>query len=1192
MIQEVALRDGLRRLLKQTEDDIRQRLKDEPALEEALKSQHAAAAAAGRSAASGFSAFRDDAVTQAVVHWLLGCVFVRFLEDNRLVEDAWIAGPGDRLTEALDRRALFYRENPRANDSDYLLHVFDVVSGLPDMAELYHREHNPLWRLGPTGTQAMQILRFLQQRDENTGGLLHDFTDPDRGTRFLGDLYQNLSDFARKRYALCQTPGFVIDFILDRTLSPAIREFGLEEVRLIDPTCGSGHFLLASFDRLYTAWEQREPAENSRARVQRALDAVYGVDLNPFAVAIARFRLLVASLKACGIRRLQDAPDFRFQLAAGDSLLHGPPLGAEAGGMQRRLQDDPFDHYFETEDAEVLRRILGQPYHAVVGNPPYINVQDPVLREQYRARYGSCHGKYQLSVPFIERFFNLTASPDPEKKTPSGFVGLLVSSSFAKKAFGVPIIKNFLSRKELTHVIDMSGVYLPAHGTATFIMFARNEAPRSATVRAVRGIRGETSRPEDPTSAPVWSAIVRQVDCAGSESHWVSVSDAPREVFDTHPWAMGGGGAAELKESLEEAGESTLGQCASSIGITSFTLADDIYTLTSDAAIRSGLMGAIRINVVGESLRDWNWLDDRVRVAFPYGPDLVARDLNQSHELYRYLWSGRTTLANGLMFGSKTKVAAGLRWYEFGRLTAHKLVDPLSIAFSNMETQNHFVLIYDTNRKVFNPHAPLIKLKTPRLEEHLSIVGLLNSSIGLFWLKQVCLPRGGDQVGADGARVRKVLWDVYYEYDSTKLKQFPLPEGRPLEITREIQAAADARAAILPDQLCANQVPNAMILADANAEAEVLLSRMIALQEELDWQVYHLYGLLDEDLSLPPDRVLPMKLGQRPFEILMARQMAAGELDTTWFERHGSTPITEIPAEWPRYYRHAVERRLEIIQTNRDIALIEQPEYKRRWNLPSWAALERKALENWLLDRMESADRWQEPELQTCARLADSLRRDAEFVQVAGLYEGRPDFDMTELVTALVKKQSVPFLPVLRYKPSGLEKRREWEAVWALQRREDAGEKVEIPVPPKYRAADFLEATYWNLRGGLDVPKERFILYPHLGRDADSTPVLGWAGWNHLQQAQALAGYYHHVKEEEGWSVERLKPVLAGLLELIPWLKQWHNDVDPGTGERMGDTFEAFLEAECQEFGFTKESLSDWTPPQTARRRGRSRGVK
>jgi hypothetical protein len=215
------------------------------------------------------------------------------------------------------------------------------------------------------------------------------------------------------------------------------------------------------------------------------------------------------------------------------------------------------------------------------------------------------------------------------------------------------------------------------------------------------------------------------------------------------------------------------------------------------------------------------------------------------------------------------------------------------------------------------------------------------------------------------------------------------------------------------------------------------------------------------------------------------------------------------------------------------------------------------------------------------------LRRDSEFVSVAELYDS--DAELTALVTTLALKQSVPFLPVLRYKPSGLEKRKQWEEVWALQRREDAGEKVEIPVPPKYKSADFLDSTYWNLRGGLGVPKERFLVYPHLQRDADSTPVLACSGWDHLKQAQALASYYQHVKDEEGWGAERLKPVLAGLLELIPWLKQWHNDVDPATGERMGDTFEGFVEAECQEFGFTVESVRAWTPAQTTARRGRRR---
>ena len=64
----------------------------------------------------------------------------------------------------------------------------------------------------------------------------------------------------------------------------------------------------------------------------------------------------------------------------------------------------------------------------------------------------------------------------------------------------------------------------------------------------------------------------------------------------------------------------------------------------------------------------------------------------------------------------------------------------------------------------------------------------------------------------------------------------------------------------------------------------------------------------------------------------MARKMAAGELSTTWFERHGSTPVTEIPDHWPEDYRRLVERRIALIESERFIGLVERPEHKRRWN--------------------------------------------------------------------------------------------------------------------------------------------------------------------------------------------------------------------------------------------------------------------
>ncbi len=570
----------------------------------------------------------------------------------------------------------------------------------------------------------------------------------------------------------------------------------------------------------------------------------------------------------------------------------------------------------------------------------------------------------------------------------------------------------------------------------------------------------------------------------------------------------------------------------------------------------------------------------------PYSPtDHTLQPLESYAAMARWFWPLRKSLKSLVSFAGKTIDELGLPWWGWYRWIPERYSVPLSICFADVTTHNHFVL--DHGGDVFNQHSPLIKLAADcTLENHLALLAYLNSSAACFWLKQVCQSRG---TGGIGGGLATEAWEQFYEFDNTRVGLLPLPERRPTDLVEEIQETTGGVIGNLPSSVCAANTPSLTLLADARVRAAAHLARLIALQEELDWQVYHLYGLLDEDLLLLPEEVPPLKLGERPFEIVMARQMAAGELETTWFDRHGSIPITELPAHWPERYRRVVERRLQIIGTNRDIALIEQPEYKSRWNLPKWEDLERKALENWLLDRMESTSLWSDPELKSCSRLADLLRRDPEFTQVAELAEGRPDYDIAALVKRLALKQAVPFLSVLRYKPSGMEKRREWERTWELQRHEDAGEKVEIPVPPKYRSADFQDATWWSLRGSLDVPKERFILYSGLEGTSDSSPVIGWAGWDHLKQAQALIAYYQHVKEQEGLSEQRLKPALAGLLELIPWLKQWHNEPDPTTGERMGNSFAAFLEAECQELGVTVDSLQEWTPARTVRV-GRRRG--
>src|SRR5207249_2530103 len=74
----------------------------------------------------------------------------------------------------------------------------------------------------------------------------------------------------------------------------------------------------------------------------------------------------------------------------------------------------------------------------------------------------------------------------------------------------------------------------------------------------------------------VWSAILDQVDRPGSESAFVSVADSPREAFHRHPWSIGGGGAAQLKERLEMSAGCRLGRLISAIGRVGATSADEV----------------------------------------------------------------------------------------------------------------------------------------------------------------------------------------------------------------------------------------------------------------------------------------------------------------------------------------------------------------------------------------------------------------------------------------------------------------------------------------------------------------------------------------------------------------------------------------------------------------------------------------
>jgi len=905
--------------------------------------------------------------------------------------------------------------------------------------------------------------------------------------------------------------------------------------------------------------------------VQRALHAIHGVDLNPFAVAIARFRLTVAALQAAGENSLVGAPAFDYHLAIGDSLL------ASQGQQGEFSFDDDTDQFaYAAEDVAEYRNILEEGrYHVVVGNPPYIQVDDPALKMAYRAAYASCYREFTLSSPFMELFFRLARRATTSGG--SGLVGQITSNSFMKRESGRILVENLLSGNDhsnpvdLTHIVDTSGAYIPGHGTPTVILIGRRRRPTGEQVRAVLGKRGEPGQPADPAKALVWTEIVTHLSHPGFDGTYVSVTDLDRSVLARHPWSLSGGEAGNLFLSLQVSSRRNLKELVRTFGYSGQTNADPAFLAPRQAFARRGVaLTWYRQFVNGEVIRDYS-IAESDHALFPYSSTGLAANVSDAGA-YRWLWPLRTITWARRTFAKSSYREEGRTWWEWHQLSLERLKTQMLLAYPNIATHNHFAL--NRSARAFNPHAPFLQLPADATEDdHLDLLGVLNSSTACFWLKQVSHNKGST-VDTRGARQTLAPWEDFYEFTGTKLQEYPLPAQLPRERARVLDSLAQELSVAVPAAslpgILAGAVEPVPAVAAARAWWESLRRRMIFEQEELDWEVYRLHGLLDEDLNYPGDGVDEITLGERAFEIALARAVAAGTAETAWFARHGSTPITELPESWPADYRAVVGRRLEVIASDPFIGLLERPEYKRRWATDGWDAQLRAALEAFVLDRLEDSALWRDTAdvvVRSVTQLANKVRHDTATMRAIALLTGSPDADVAAVIGKLMSGEAVPFLAAQRYTPSGLEKHAEWEKVWELQRREDAGEKVTIPVPPKYGPKDFRSTAIWRARGKLDVPKERFISYPGIQLPDDPSPVFGWAGWDHRDQAIALA---RQLRDQHGQARALL---VAGLVELEPWLHQWHAAVDPRVGASPAETITTVIDAELAALHKTRADL-------------------
>ncbi len=165
---------------------------------------------------------------------------------------------------------------------------------------------------------------------------------------FISSIYEAFVTERARSEGIYYTPPQLVDFILDRVLPWSGEKWNL---RILDPACGSGVFLVKAFQRLIHRWKRANPKEDIHAETLRGLleRNLFGVDKDPHAVRVASFSLYLAMCDEI------DPKHYWTQ-------VHFPPMRE-----QRLINSDFFE-----EDRAGFRTIEDSgSYDLVIGNAPW-----------------------------------------------------------------------------------------------------------------------------------------------------------------------------------------------------------------------------------------------------------------------------------------------------------------------------------------------------------------------------------------------------------------------------------------------------------------------------------------------------------------------------------------------------------------------------------------------------------------------------------------------------------------------------------------------------------------------------------------------------------------------------------------------------------------------------------------------------
>ncbi len=630
----------------------------------------------------------------------------------------------------------------------------------------------------------------------------------------------------RKAGGVYYTPTYIVDYIVQQTVGKLLEGKSPKQaakLKILDPACGSGSFLIGAYQHLldwHRDWYLADGPEKHRKEINQdrsgqwrlsiserkriLLNNIYGVDIDLQAVEVTKLSLCLKVLENANRAALDQQlkmfhkdralPDLGGNIKCGNSLI-GPDFYDKQQinflDEEERYRINVFDWSGEGGFRDIMK---SGGFDAVIGNPPYIRMEVfKAIKEYLRAKYSTHDERSDMYGYFIEQEHKLLCH--------GGKFGMIVSNKFLRSNYGRPL-RQFLRREgTVERVVDFAGLPVFAGATVRTIVLLTSRR------------NGKTVNLEycPPLDIETFQAVASRRLSVGEAIRKLTIEVAPPSL-DGSSWTFSSRGEDDLLqrlarefEALEKAIDVPICYGVKSGLVDAFVLERSV----AERLLRKGkkYSEVIRPYVTGRHVRRYESIDSDLFLIYTFH----GIEMDRYSAILEYLEPFRTKLKQR---------ATKQEWYELQQPQKRyvELMQVPKIIYPDIANECRFTL----DQSGFVCGDTTFAIPT----DDLVLLGTLNSRFAFWYFRQMC-------AALEGAG------DSYLRFKHQYVSRFPFTKLRS-KTTEKIAG-----------QVKLNLELHTKLSATKSGHTHTVIQRQIeATDRQIDQLVYQLYGLTDDEIAI------------------------------------------------------------------------------------------------------------------------------------------------------------------------------------------------------------------------------------------------------------------------------------------------------------------------------------------------------